>query len=546
MVALTGLETLYLPVSNIDDRLYYASRAAYWMQHRSALHFDTHNQRELIFPITDRLPFFWPMLFTRTETPGLVVMWLAYPLAAIGMFSVLRQMGQSQVVSALGTTVLALTPQILSQTTGAHSELWVTLFGLGCVFWLARAWRNDRPMSPDFVWLGIFAALAAASRLTALPLLASVLLVVLLITSARRWHAMVACAGGILIGFILSGWLLTLVENVRYFGHPLGPTAIRQFHAPTYSSYQTSVHAARALATLLEPPIVPSDELAQQIAADYARVLSALGLNRPLPMEQESSPWPGPYRIEAHRFGQYYSLPGMLWPIALLSAMALAIIDVKRTWPDIRLRPAALLAVLVVPFLLAVVFGLRWMGVMGRFWVAPYAMSLVIIVAFAAQLTRRFKWLRIVCVIAIVATIAPAAVARTIAFARALRDEPNPVALDEPYAEPLYHIEPGSTILLIAGQGTRDYPLFRPRAGFIDRVISWGRHEFDADRLHRVIERERVDYIILENDRALDFAWDPSIPTLEFARAMSVDPALAETPLQYTPGMRLFGVRGRR
>jgi hypothetical protein len=531
MVLLTGIEKLALPVSNFDDRLYYASRAAYWIQHQSALHWPTHNERQVIFSITDRLPFFWPLLFTRTESSGLMGYWLAYPLLAIGMYTLLREMELTRPVSAAGALVLGLTPQVLLQTSGAHSELWVTLFSLGCAFWSMRAWQNHGRYSSHFLWACLFAALAAATRLTALPLILSALLLPFILGSPRKLRALIASFAGLTIGIIFSGWLLTLVENTRHFGHPLGPTAIRAYHSSNLSSQQLATHTARFLITLLEPPVLPSDRSAQDLSNSFHDALHNLNLDRPLPMEGITSQWPGRYRIEIHRFAEYYSLPGLLW----LPALILAVLCAR------RLRAPAILALLAIPFLLAVVFRLRWMGVMGRFWVAPYALSLAVIVYFAARIAQRRPATRIIFINATIITVALAATARMLSFARAIRQDINPISLDEPYAEPLFHIKDGSSILLISGQGTRDYPLFRPRARFVNRVTSWGYRECSEALFKASIEH--ADYVVIENDQLLDFDWNPPIPSQPFIELLRRDPRFTEIPLQYTPAMRLFARR---
>jgi hypothetical protein len=531
MVILTGIEKLALPVSNFDDRLYYASRAAYWMQHQSALHWPTHNERQVIFPITDRLPYFWPILFTQTESAGLLVYWLAYPLLAIGMYTLLREMDLSRPISAAGALLLCLTPQVLLQTSGAHSELWVTLFSLGCAFWSLRAWQNHGRRPTDFLWACVFAALAAATRLTALPLILSALLLPLLLSSPHKRRALLASFTGVLIGIVFSGWLFTIIENTRHFGHPLGPTAIRAYHAPTYSPRQLATHAARFVVTLLEPPMLPSDQSAQESSRAFHAFLENLNLHRHLPMEESTSHWPGPYRIQVHRFAEYYSIQGLFW----IPALILAVLCAK------RLRAPAILALLAIPFLVAVVFRLRWMGVMGRFWVAPYALSLPIIIYFAARLSQRRAWIAVASIVATIITVTLAATARSIAFARAIQEQLNPIVLDEPYAEPLFHIKDGSTILLIAGQGTRDYPLFRPRAGFVNRVISWGRREFDQALFDDALKH--ADFVIVENDQFLDFDWNPPISSQPFVEALRTRADFTEIPLQYMPTMRLFARR---
>ena len=57
--------TAAMPIHAFDDRMYRASRVAYWLQHHSVLPWTTHNDRQTAFPFGSELLFFWPVLFTR-------------------------------------------------------------------------------------------------------------------------------------------------------------------------------------------------------------------------------------------------------------------------------------------------------------------------------------------------------------------------------------------------------------------------------------------------------------------------------------------------
>jgi hypothetical protein len=180
------------------------------------------------------------------------------------------------------------------------------------------------------------------------------------------------------------------------------------------------------------------------------------------------------------------------------------------------------------------------MGLMGGFWVAPYALTLAIVVSFAAALQARHRSIRILCMACVIITVSLSALSSVLALIDVLSHDVDPIALDEPYAEPLLRMHDGSTILLVAGQATRDYPLFRPRAGFINRVIPWGEHPFDNERLNRIIQSEQIRFVVIEDDRQIDFLWNPPVWTLGFVRALSADPRFQEVKLEYTPHMRLY------
>ncbi|HEY0905791.1 MAG TPA: hypothetical protein VGE17_01205, partial [Methylophilus sp.] len=87
------------PLQNFDDRMYHASRVIYWIQNQSVFPFDTHNIRQTMIPFGSELFFLWPVLFTKTEAMGRIVFWLAFPLAAIGQYYLLRALKLSQTVA---------------------------------------------------------------------------------------------------------------------------------------------------------------------------------------------------------------------------------------------------------------------------------------------------------------------------------------------------------------------------------------------------------------------------------------------------------------
>jgi hypothetical protein len=223
----------------------------------------------------------------------------------------------------------------------------------------------------------------------------------------------------------------------------------------------------------------------------------------------------------------------------LLTACWLAVRAVARR----RLEPLAVVAILAVPFFLGVLLLVRWMGLMGRFWIAPYALLVILATAIAADGCRR-RWCAVILGVVVALMAVPAAFHRATLVGEIARPESS-VALDDPYAEVLARTPAGATILLAAGQGTRDYPLFRPREGFMNRVVSWGRHAFDAERVVRMVAETQVTHVVVENDVTLDFDWDPPVGTSAMVQALAGDPAFVEIPLEYTPGMRLFARKSR-
>jgi hypothetical protein len=464
----------------------------------------------------------------------LLATWIAYPLATIAAYILIREMRESRAVATLGAALFAFTPVVLSHTRGLAPEMWLTFFNLAAGFWTLRAMREGA--SPRDRFFAVLSAVFACTiRVTALPLLVMALILVLL--ARRNSRTIVTGATAIAVGLLSSGLLPMLVDNIRQFHHPLGSAPFRHVHSAELSVAQLRTHAARAILVLVEPPFAgPAAGLAWNAA--QLHVLRLLHADAPLPMEDQR--WPGRFEPRTTMVAQNYSLAGIALVMAALIAAAGAVIALLKRAP---LSDIHVLALLALPFLLSTMFLIRWSGMMGRFWIAPLALCVPILVTMIARATGNRRAIRVAAGVLAGIVIVPAAIARTIDFVSAIRNPSPQVALDEPYFEPLAHIPDGSTILLIAGQATRDYPLFRPRDGFTNSVVPWGATPFDETRMRELFSNSPVTHVLIENDQSVDFHWYPPLDTSPFVDWLLRTPGIEEIPLQYSPRMRLFKLR---
>ena len=543
-VGSSAIEQFILPVWDFDDRMYHASRAAYWIQHRSLLAWPSHNDRQVAFPLAGELWFFWPLLMTRVEALARFAFWFAYPLTAIGVFLSLRGLELSKHVAAAGALVYCATPIVLYHTQTLHPDLWTGLYTLGAAYWAVRALRDARAF--PLAMAGVFVALAVGTRAIALPLLVGVLVVPWLtgrtINAAARGTAGVVA--GIVAGVLLGGSVMVFVQTALREGHPLGSAGMRKLHQPALSPRQVHTHAVRWVLTLADLPVVPGESLQQFVAGTKNRLAAALGAGEPLPLERPDE-WPGPQAMAVPLLANGYSLAGWAWLPAMLVGWAMAVADLARTWPRPKLRDAALVAVLVAPAMLATVFAIRWMDGMTRFWVGPYVASLLVIVPLCAALAARRGWGRIVLVTLLAMMVIPALYDRLRTF-HAAATRPLPAQyLQEPFAEPLRHIPDGSTILLVGHADARDWPLFRPERGLVNRVVSWGKQPFDPSVMRDTLGpgRPHVTHVLIEDDRSVNLYWDGRRSTVEMVQWLRAQPEWRDIPLPRSPGMRLFARR---
>ena len=532
IVLVSFAERFALPLREFDDRMYHGSRAAYWLQHRSVFGYATHHERQVAFPFGGELWFFWPVLFTRSEMAGQLGFGLSLPLVALGAYWTLREAGASRNGAALGVVAFCFAPMVLYHTRGLRTELWAALYAIGCGFWAIRVLRDEEQRIVPLVLAGLCFALAVNVKATALPMALG--LVVLAIVAPRKGPTLAAIVTGVVGGLILSGFVATAAYNWRAFGHPLGSQHFRAVHAADVSTVQLRTHAARAILSFVDPPVAPVAAMRTALESAGASFLKFLHADAPLPREEQ--PWPGQYAFRVNVVAGNYSLAGIAWIVLLAASLVLFVREIARTWPRVRLSSTSLLALFAAPMLLAPVFMLRWTEGVPRFWVPAYALGVLVFVPVLERWTATRRWLRVACALVLASMALPAAFVHLDRSWADLQGKFSPVGLEEPFFEPLAHIDDGSTILLAGVSDVRDYPLFAPRRGFPNRVVSWGSGPFDATRMRRLLDEHRVTHVIVQTEPPVDFA-----PMVNW---LTAEPDFAEIALPYTPRMRLFARRG--
>ena len=179
-------------------------------------------------------------------------------------------------------------------------------------------------------------------------------------------------------------------------------------------------------------------------------------------------------------------------------------------------------------------------GLPERFLIAPYALSLTVSVALLSKFITSRKFVATI-VLILIAYSVYMPIRFQISRARAAAN-PSPnlkVLYKWPFTETLDYIPDSSHILFVGSQGVPDYPLFRPQTGYKNIVIPWGKQLFNSSRMQDLMERNHITHVLVENDQALDFAWDPPVPTTEMVEWLVNHPGFSEVSVT-TKSMRLF------
>lgn len=543
ILTLSAVMQMATPIHAGDEKVYHASRVIYWIQQRTALPFATHNIRQTITPFGSELFFLWPVLLTKSELIGRLVFWMAYPLAAAGQYFLLRTLKLNRTIAMVGVLILVSTPLVASSAIGLKPELWYVLSLLGTAYWAATICLGHDGTPGRYFFLGLFTVLGINIRAFPVAILPSLILIIWWTRSSfsflTRLKAVVA---GLVCGCLMSALLIPVASNFSIYDHPLGPLKVRQQVEADITPRVIYTHAVRFAFLLLElPDVAVSAEMRNDFSASSNNFISAIGAGVPLLWEDER-PWPGRFVYSLPEQAKRFSLWGLLWIPTLLTALLLLIRNVATTWPRVQLTAVSALSLLAIPLLSAVLFGARWMAqseVPARFLVGPYSLMLAVGIAIFCQnlSARKFAWP--FCAIIILYSVYQP-------FSTQIRNAIQAVAapvsekeINQPFAEALELMPPGSRMIFVGNRDAPDYPLFSPGTQFSNAVIPWGLAPFDPARMRRLIDSEKATHVLIQDVERVPVVWHPPLDIMEMMNWMTQEPGLKAVPLD-TPRMRLF------
>ncbi len=542
MVTLSAVERSLVPLHHVDELMYHASRAGYWIQNQSVFPYETHNDRQTTFPFGAELMVAWPLLFTGFDLPGRLLHWLAVPLGTWGVFSVARAAGASRGAALFAALLFIATPAILSRAVQLKSDIWTPVFVLGAGWWVARAAARPHEGLLRLFWAGAMTALAMNIKVTIAAMIPALALAPLLMLPPRRWiRGVLAIGAGGLAATLLSGLAVLLISNAAGHGHPLGPGYMREIVQPEFSLRQTWTHIVRVPVYLSEPPEIPGELARRRLEEVRQDILDDLGAGEPLPMEE--NPAASPHIARVTIYATRFALGGVLWLPLLAAGVVILVRESARAFPRIRLSPLAMLVLIQAPMLLGLVFLIRWMG--GgpeRFWLAPYALSLATGMAILSRWTRARRALA---VLAILGGCAAAYPPMRQMISRIDQRSRGAIGVRFRFAPAIEHIPPGSSILLVGSINAQDYPLMAPEGRIVNRVVPWAKAPADADRLAGMIESEAIDFVLFESDRKLWHGEPPPVDADVMVAWLLDHPWASEIPLDPGSPMRLFAIEPR-
>ena len=529
------LMAILAPITRWDDLMYHGSRAAYWRQNASALPFVSHNDRLSVFPIGGDLLFAAGTIISGAELPGKFLVSLAFPLILFAMLALLKNAGIRSPVALGVVAVFATAPMVMDNGVGIKPDLWLVLLGIITLHWVLEARRGGSALSAHAC--ACLAAAGAGAALgvkwTAAPLLFLVPFALLRpggkTGSPRRWLAPVAAFS---LAVALGGAGPILLFNLETSHHPFGPKEMRAWHQPDPGWHPALVQLKRLPFLLLAPPHLPSQGLQELLDRWETRAAEAVGATESL-WRENGSDWPGRFVPGAKRWDDGFSLGWLLVALGLPAGLY-----ILRRPTQAQGRSAFLLiSGLTAVSILAVVTQTRWQvaaALPERFLLPAFGFG-VLALAWPADrlLAHGGKPARVWLSTLVGLHMLPFCALALAPFRFGAQNDwqtPASAQTGSELSPIIRRLPPGRTILLLADQSCRDYPLFRAREGFANRVLPWGKAAYNSSAFARSLHQPGVDTVIFAAKDRIDLIWEPPVDARPFIQDMDSRPDFWRLP----------------
>jgi hypothetical protein len=160
ILGLTLLTAIVAPPNYPDSMTYHMSRVAHWVQARSVDWYPTGDSRQNYQMPFAEFVILHLQLLSGGDRWANLVQWGSFLLSGVLVSLVLRELGQPARVQWAGTIIAFTVPMAILQASGAQTDLVVSLWLLGFLFYLWRTMSDRSWQSPIFCGLALGLALA--------------------------------------------------------------------------------------------------------------------------------------------------------------------------------------------------------------------------------------------------------------------------------------------------------------------------------------------------------------------------------------------------
>lgn len=223
---------------NVDDVLStYLARVGFWLQYGSFAPWSTspYNLPQVVFPANPQILSLWIVLFSGTDQLAGFTQWVTSIVTVIAIYGLARMLKQSMPHSLFVAGLYITIPAVALELSTAQTDLMAAAFFVCGVFLLYSGWKNDR------IGVILLSALSFAlgigtkqTVLFAAPGAAVIFVILFLMVPQERWKKTWFLTGGMAGFFVLVGSYF-YIQNLVFFGKPLGPVTV----AETYTGIQS-------------------------------------------------------------------------------------------------------------------------------------------------------------------------------------------------------------------------------------------------------------------------------------------------------------------
>ena len=280
---------------NTDSMTYHMARVGYYLQHGNIGAFESNFWAQLMHAKNSALAMTFLTFVAQGWTNAAQFLqygsWLVLVVCLAGISI---RLGIGHRVAIVAALAGALVVEVVLQATTTQDDLFITALG-ACFFYFGLgAFR--RASIRDGVFAGLAAGIAFGTKISAIPLLFSIGLVLLLVTRpvSRKMEYKRWLSRGLALAFIwgMAGLIFGLpagyLENMRIYGSPLGDPAIisgKSLPGEGAESRASLVvtNLARFGLDFIDPSGLPPTKavaaVVDDIRATYVASLEALGVD---------------------------------------------------------------------------------------------------------------------------------------------------------------------------------------------------------------------------------------------------------------------------
>jgi hypothetical protein len=234
-----GLYVIISEPQNIDDVLTtHLARVGFWLQNGSLRPWptSTYNLPQVVGPPNAQFPLAWTILFWGGDQLVGLGQWMAVWVCMVAIYALGRLLGASRWQGAAAALIFATFPCIVLQSTQALFDVTVAALFICVVYFLFLGLKSD--LRKPFWLSGIALGIAIGTKQTvyfALPGLAIAICLLWLSGDRLRKRSLEKWIQICALGVLFLG-VYGYVQNLVFFGHPLGPAEVYNDFSATGSS----------------------------------------------------------------------------------------------------------------------------------------------------------------------------------------------------------------------------------------------------------------------------------------------------------------------